>query len=84
MILVEQAANRRIQQTKLSQEISKLLNGWQTPNNPADQKMFETRQADAIELTVDVLNMASTKQRNNAADRAAGWAEDFLILASRN
>ena len=82
MSLVELAANRQIQSNKLSQDISKLLNGWQTPETAAEKIMFDARQQAVIELVVDVLNMASAKQRNNAADQAAGWAEDFLILAS--
>lgn len=82
MGLVEQAANRQITQAQLGEKISTLLNGWQTPSGSAEKALFAARQKAAVELVVDVLNMANATQRNNAADRAAGWAEDFLILAS--
>lgn len=82
MLLVEKSANKQIDQPALSQEISTLLNAWQTPASPTEKASFTTRQQATTRLVVDVLNMASSSQRNNAAERAASWAEDFQILAS--
>lgn len=84
MVLANQAANRQIDQTALSQQIAVLLNDWQNPANAAEKREAELRQQATIALIVDVLNVADATQRNNAADRAAGWAEDFQILASNN
>ena len=36
-----------------------------------------------IDMVVDVLNAGNLEQRRNAANRAASWAEDFQILASK-
>jgi hypothetical protein len=84
MDLVNKAANRQIDQATLSREIAQLLNAWQTPSRPSDKQESEQRQKATIALIVDVLNSATPEQRNNAADRAAGWAKDFQILASSN
>jgi hypothetical protein len=84
MDLVNKAANRQIDQATLSREIARLLNAWQTPSSPSDKQESEQRQKTTIALIVDVLNSATPEQRNNAADRAAGWAKDFQILASRS
>lgn len=83
MQLVNKAANRQIDQAALSREISRLLNDWQTPVNTSEKAEFEARQQAAVELVVDVLNAGSLDQRRSAADRAASWAEDFQILASK-
>lgn len=82
MVLVQQAANRQIDQTALTQKIATLLNDWQNPANAAEKRESENRQQATIALIVDVLNAADVKQRNNAADLASSWAEDFQILAS--
>lgn len=84
MVLANQAANRQIDQNTLSQQIALLLNDWQNPANASEKRESELRQQATIALIVDVLNVADAKQRNNAAERAAGWAEDFQILASSN
>lgn len=84
MILVTKAANRQIDQTTLSQEIARLLNAWQSPASAAEKQESEQRQKATIALIVNVLNSATAEQRNNAADRAAGWAKDFQILANNN
>lgn len=84
MDLVNKAANRQIDQATLSREIARLLNAWQTPSSTSDKQESEQRQKATIALIVDVLNSATAEQRNNAADRAAGWAKDFQILASRS
>jgi hypothetical protein len=84
MDLVNKSANRQIDQATLSREIARLLNAWQTPSSPSDKQESEQRQKTTIALIVDVLNSATPEQRNNAADRAAGWAKDFQILASSN
>lgn len=84
MMLANQAANRQIDQNALSQQIALLLNDWQNPANASEKRESELRQQATIALIVDVLNAADTKQRNNAAERAAGWAEDFQILAASN
>ena len=83
MQLVSQSANRQIDQATLTREVSHLLNDWQTPNNASEKKDFELRQQAVVDLVVDVLNAANMQQRNNAAERAASWAEDFQILASK-
>jgi hypothetical protein len=83
MQLVSQSANRQIDQATLSREVSQLLNDWQTPGNASEKKDFELRQQAVVDLVVDVLNAANMQQRNNAAERAASWAEDFQILASK-
>jgi hypothetical protein len=82
MALVNKAANRQIEQVTLSQEIANLLNAWQSPASAVEKQESEQRQKATIALIVDVLNSATAEQRNNAADRAAGWAKDFQILAS--
>jgi hypothetical protein len=84
MVLVNKAANRQIDQATLSQEIARLLNAWQSPASAAEKQESEQRQKATIGLIVNVLNSATAEQRNNAADRAAGWAKDFQILASNN
>lgn len=84
MTLVNKAANRQIDQVTLSREIARLLNAWQTPATVVERQQSEQRQKATIALIVDVLNSATAEQRNNAADRAAGWAKDFQILASNN
>lgn len=84
MVLVNKAANRQIDQATLSQEIASLLNAWQSPASAAEKQESEQRQKATIGLIVNVLNSATAEQRNNAADRAAGWAKDFQILASNN
>ena len=84
MALVNKAANRQIDQATLSQEIAYLLNAWQTPSTADEKQQSEQRQKATIALIVDVLNSATAKQRNTAADRAAAWAKDFQILASNN
>ena len=84
MALVSKAANRQIDQAALSREIARLLNAWQSPTTAAEKEESEQRQKATIALIVDVLNSATAEQRNNAADRAAGWAKDFQILASRS
>lgn len=83
MQLVSQSANRQIDQATLTREVSQLLNDWQTPGNASEKKDFELRQQAVVDLVVDVLNAANMQQRNNAAERAASWAEDFQILASK-
>jgi hypothetical protein len=83
MQLVSQSANRQIDQATLTREVAELLNDWQTPGNTAERKDFELRQQAVVELVVDVLNACNVAQRRNAADRAASWAEDFQILASK-
>jgi len=83
MQLVTQSANRQIDQATLSRKVAELLNDWQTPGNTAERKDFELRQQAVVELVVDVLNAGNVEQRRNAADRAASWAEDFQILASK-
>lgn len=83
MQLVTRSANRQIDQAALSREVAELLNDWQTPGNTAERKDFELRQQAVVELVVDVLNAGNVAQRRNAADRAASWAEDFQILASK-
>ncbi|MEW6205656.1 MAG: DUF6279 family lipoprotein [Pseudomonadota bacterium] len=84
MALVSKAANRQIDQAALSREIARLLNAWQSPASAAEIQESEQRQKATIALIVDVLNSATAEQRNNAADRAAGWAKDFQILASNS
>jgi hypothetical protein len=84
MTLVNKAANRQIDQATLSQEIASLLNAWQSPSSAAEKLESEQRQKATIALIVNVLNAATAEQRNNAADRADGWAKDFQILASNN
>lgn len=84
MALVSKAANRQIDQAALSREIARLLNAWQSPASAAEIQDSEQRQKATIALIVDVLNSATAEQRNNAADRAAGWAKDFQILASNS
>jgi len=83
MQLVRQSTNRQIDQATLTREVSQLLNDWQTPGTSSERKDFELRQQAVIELVVDVLNAANMQQRKNAAERAASWAEDFQILASK-
>lgn len=83
MQLVTQSANRQIDQTTLTREVSQLLNEWQTPGNTPEKKDFELRQQAVVDLMVDVLNAGNIEQRRNAAQRAASWAEDFQILASK-
>lgn len=83
MQLVTQSANRQIDQAILSREVSQLLNDWQTPANAAERNDFELRQQAIIDMVVDVLNAGNLEQRRNAANRAASWAEDFQILASK-
>mgnify|MGYP006160980155 FL=1 len=83
MQLVTRSANRQIDEATLSREVAELLNDWQTPGNTAERKDFELRQQAVVELVVDVLNAGNVAQRRNAADRAASWAEDFQILASK-
>jgi len=83
MQLVTRSANRQIDQATLSREVAELLNDWQSPGNTAERKDFELRQQAVVELVVDVLNAGNVAQRRNAADRAASWAEDFQILASK-
>ena len=83
MQLVTRSANRQIDQATLSREVAELLNDWQTPGNTAERKDFELRQKAVVELVVDVLNAGNLQQRKNAAERAASWAEDFQILASK-
>ncbi len=82
--LVEQASNRRIDQTTLGREIALLLNAWQEPKTPAEIQESEQRQAQAMSLIVDVLNLATPQQRVKAAERAAEWADDFQVLASNS
>lgn len=84
MQLAQQAANRQIDATNLSREISSLLNAWQTPANAAEKNDNLQRRKVTVDLVVDVLNSANVAQRNNAAERAAGWAEDFQILVQNN
>jgi hypothetical protein len=84
MQLAQQAANRQIDATNLSREISSLLNAWQTPTNATEKNDSVQRQKVTVDLVVDVLNAATAEQRNNAAERAAGWAEDFQILVKNN
>ncbi|MEQ9107482.1 MAG: DUF6279 family lipoprotein [Limnobacter sp.] len=84
MILANKAANRQIDQATLSREMSVLLNAWQTPGSATEKADSEYRQKTAIDLVVDVLNVANVEQRSNAAERAAGWAKDFQILASNS
>ena len=83
MQLVSQSANRQIDQATLTREVSQLLNDWQTPANASEKKDFELRQQAVVDLVVDVLNAGNMEQRQNAAKRAASWAEDFQILASK-
>lgn len=83
MQLATQSANRQIDQTTLTRELSQLLNDWQTPGNAAERKDFELRQQAVIEMVVDVLNSGNVAQRRHAAERAADWAEDLQILASK-
>ena len=83
MQLVSQSANRQIDQATLTREVSQLLNDWQTPGNASEKKDFELRQQAVVDLVVDVLNAGNMEQRQNAAKRAASWAEDFQILASK-
>lgn len=83
MQLVSQSANRQIDQATLTREVSQLLNDWQTPANASEKKDFELRQQAVVDLVVDVLNAGHMEQRQNAAKRAASWAEDFQILASK-
>lgn len=82
MSLVKQASNRQTDQATLTREIARLLNEWQSPTSAAEKQESEQRQKATIALIVDVLNTATPQQRDNAAERAAGWATDFLILAS--
>ena len=82
MVLVNKAANRQIDQATLSRDVAQLLTAWQNPATVAEKKESEERQKATIALIVDVLNSATVEQRNSAADRAAGWAKDFQILAS--
>jgi hypothetical protein len=82
--LVKQASNRQIDQTTLAREVSRLLNGWQTPANTAEKNENDQRQKATIALVVDVLNLATADQRASAAERAASWAKDFQILASNS
>ena len=82
MALVEQASHRKIDHATLTRQIGQLLNEWQDPKNAAEIQESEQRQTQAISLVVDVLNMATPEQRAKAADRAAGWADDFQVLAS--
>jgi hypothetical protein len=84
MALVNKAANRQIDQATLSRDVAQLLTAWQNPATVAEKKESEERQKATIALIVDVLNSATAEQRNSAADRAAGWAKDFQILASGN
>ncbi len=80
MKLVTLAANRQIDQASLSRELSVLLNRWQTPVTALEAQQAKTRQEQALSMTVDVLNLASPKQRANAAKEAQQWANDFTIL----
>lgn len=80
MNLVTLAANRQIDQASLSRELSVLLNRWQTPVTALEARQAKTRQEQALSMTVDVLNLASPKQRANAAKEAQQWANDFTIL----
>ncbi|MCZ8015235.1 MAG: DUF6279 family lipoprotein [Limnobacter sp.] len=81
MRLAQQASNQQIDAGSLSQEIAGLLNAWQTSASSAERNDNEKRQKVTIDLVVNVLNAATVDQRNKAAERAAGWAEDFQILA---
>lgn len=81
MRLARLAADKQIEAPSLSQEVAGLLNSWQTPANSAEKTENEKRQKVTVDLVVNVLNAANTGQRNKAAERAAGWAEDFQILA---
>ena len=81
MRLAQQAANQQIDAGSLSQEIAGLLNAWQTSASSTERNDNEKRQKVTIDLVVNVLNAATVDQRNKAAERAAGWAEDFQILA---
>ena len=84
MRLAQQAANRQIDAGHLSKEVSRLLNAWQTPASAAEKNDTQQRQKVTVELVVDVLNAANANQRNKAAERAAGWAEDFQILVKKD
>lgn len=81
MRLAQQAANQQIDAGSLSQEIAGLLNAWQTSASSTERNDNEKRQKVTIDLVVNMLNAATVDQRNKAAERAAGWAEDFQILA---
>jgi len=84
MRLAQQAANRQIDVDHLSREVANLLNAWQTPGSAAEKHDNQQRQKVTVELVVDVLNAANATQRNKAAERAAGWAEDFQILVKND
>ena len=84
MSLVKQASNQQTDQATLTREIARLLNEWQSPTSAAEKQESEQRQKATIALIVDVLNTATPQQRDNAAERAAGWATDFQILASNS
>lgn len=84
MRLAQQAANRQIDVDHLSREVANLLNAWQTPGSAAEKHDNQQRQKVTVELMVDVLNAANAEQRNKAAERAAGWAEDFQILVKND
>ncbi len=83
MVLVNKAANRQIDQATLSQK-SPACSTPGKAQSAAEKQESEQRQKATIALIVDVLNSASAEQRNNAADRAAGWAKDFQVLARNN
>ncbi len=83
MNLVSLAANRQIDHSTLSLELAKLLNRWQTPATALEMKQAKARQEKALSMTADVLNLASPKQRANAAKEAQKWANDFTILVEQ-
>jgi len=80
MKLVNLAANRQIDHASLSQQLALLMNRWQTPATEMEAKQQQARQAQALAMTADVLNLASPKQRAKAAQEAQKWANDFTIL----
>jgi hypothetical protein len=83
MKLANLAANRHISQTELSAELIKWVHNWQTKRELNKGLKTMADQDSTVQLVVDVSNLANTKQRKQAAERAAGWAEDFTQLANR-
>ncbi|WP_370261062.1 DUF6279 family lipoprotein [Limnobacter sp.] len=81
MRLVTLAANRQIEEAALSKQVATLLTAWQNPSTAQARQVAQARLADTLQLVADVLNTASPQQKQRAAERASGWAQDLTVLA---
>lgn len=77
------AANRQISQSDLSTELVKWVQNWQTKRELNKGLSTMADQDSTVQLVTQVSNLANTKQRKQAAERAGSWAEDFTQLANK-